>query len=101
MVRPDPAANETDQQPHVGAVALRRVGRKAQGTAGPLREPVAAIGAIEEREPCAPGQRGDLLTRKCGERGAAHQKGEGAGGLTLYRRALDLLELFERGAAIA
>src|SRR5262245_3171460 len=79
MVRADPAANEIDQRPHVGAAgaaALRFIGRKAEGAAGTLRKLMAAVAAVEEREPCRSGQGCDLLAWEGGKRRAAHQQGE-------------------------
>src|SRR5215468_11110023 len=81
MVISNPAVDEIDQRPHVGAAgaaALWFVWRKAQDSAGSVREPVAAIAAVEEREPRRSGQGRDLLARESRERRAPHEECERA-----------------------
>src|SRR5262245_48254961 len=74
MVRPDPAANEIDQWPHVADAALRLVRSKAQDLTRTLRELLTPIGAIEKGEPRRPGQGCDLLAREGGKRRAPHEE---------------------------
>src|SRR5262245_35401616 len=76
MVRPDPAADEIDQWPHVADAALRLVRSKAQDLTRTLRELLTPIGAIEKGEPRRPGQGRDLLAREGGKRRAPQQQGE-------------------------